>query len=64
VSCKNTQLSEMQARLELQWRLRVDLFAAPNWSVGFGYGQSLVDANDHIWMIGTTIHARVMDGMW
>jgi hypothetical protein len=64
VSCKNTQLSEMQARLELQWRLRVDLFAAPNWSVGFGYGQSLVDANDHVWMIGTTIHARVMDGMW
>jgi len=63
--CKgNNQESEMQARWELQARLRIDAYISPNWSVGVGYGVSLLDSNDRMLMIGTAIHARVMDGMW
>ncbi len=63
--CKgDNQDSEMQARWELQARLRVDAYISPNWSVGVGYGVGLLDGNDRMLMIGTAVHARVMDGMW
>jgi hypothetical protein len=63
--CKGVNdLSEMQAPWELQGRLRVDAYIHPNWSIGVTYGLGLLDSNDRMVMVGTAIHARVMDGMW
>ncbi len=64
-NCKSPDYwDDNQARLELQARARVDVYLAPYWSLGVGYGHSLVDRDDHLWMVSTAIHIRPMDGMW
>ncbi len=64
-NCKGDNFSDdTQTRLELQARVRADFFLAPHWTIGVGYGRSLVDRDDHIMMVTTAVHIRPMDGMW
>jgi hypothetical protein len=64
-TCKGANFSdETQARLELQARVRADFYLAPQLSIGVGYGRSLLDRDDHIFMVSGALHIRPMDGMW
>jgi hypothetical protein len=62
-TCPSRQ-SATQTTVDLQARVRVDLFLHPNMSLGVTYGQSLLDATGHTLMIGIGIHPRAIDGMW
>ncbi len=63
--CKGTSFyGDTQTRLELQARVRADLYFHPNLSLSVGYGRSLVDRDDRIFMVGAAFHIRAMDGMW
>jgi hypothetical protein len=54
---------ELQARWLLDVRARVDLFAAPRFSIGAVIGHSLIDAHDTTLMITLGAHIRALDGM-
>jgi hypothetical protein len=52
-----------QDRRELEARALVDLWLTPRFSIGGGYGHSLIDRDDWTWMVYLGIHIRPMDGM-
>ena len=61
-SCPS-QDSDLQARSELETRALVDLYITPQFSIGGGYGHSVLDRDDWTWLVYLGIHARPMDGM-
>jgi hypothetical protein len=63
-TCKGAgQLTAGQARRELEARGRLDFFFSPEVSLGFGYGRSVIERGDSMWMINMSVHGRAMDGM-
>ena len=51
-------------QLDVQARVRLDVFLHPNLSLGVGYAESLVTPHEYALTIGLGIHARPLDGMW
>jgi hypothetical protein len=51
-------------RTDAEARVRLDLFLHPQFSLGVGYGQSLVTPDAHSLIIGLALHFRALDGMW
>lgn len=60
--CDGPDATEMRGELEA--RVRADFYFHPQFSLGFAYGNSLIESNDRIWMISVGIHGRVIDGMY
>ena len=61
---KSCALSDTEATAEVEARVRVEMFPAEKWSVGFLFGHSLLDATDRSFMVYTGIHFRALDGMY
>jgi len=51
-----------QRRRELEVRARLDMFTDVHYTIGVGYGRSLIDAHDSRWTINFAIHGRALDG--
>lgn len=55
--------SVLQVTTDVEARVRLDFFLHPQFSLGVGYGQSLVTPDAHSLTIGLGIHVRALDGM-
>jgi len=53
-----------QWKPDVQARVRADVFIHPHVSLGIGYGESVIDSNERIFMVGISLHGRAMDGMY
>ena len=52
----------VQWRRELEARVRLDVFTDVHYTIGVGYGRSLLDAHDSCWTINVGFHGRALDG--
>jgi hypothetical protein len=63
-STRNCPLGVTQDAAELEARARVDVFFGSTVSIGFAYGHSLVDRDDHSVFLLFGFHRRPYDGMY
>ena len=61
---KECALEDTQGSGVLDARIRVDMFPAQHWSLGFMYGHSLIDHDAQSFIVYTGVHFRALDGMY